>query len=598
MSGLRVLMITQKVDLDDDILGFTHTWVNKLAERVERLYVLALAVGRHSLRDNVELFSMGKERGNSRLERLVNFNRVVGGLVLGRKVDVIFIHMCPRYAILAAPYAKLMRVPMVMWYAHGSVNPELRIAHSLVDKVVTSTKEGFRLKSDKVSIVGQGIDTDKFKPLDVHKEGNTKVILSVGRISPIKDYETLVKAADILVNEKGRDDLEFIIVGDVGTEAQREYLDKIKGMVKERQLERHFHFVGPVPHSEVVRYYQVCDVFVNLSHTGSLDKAVLEAMACGRMPITCNEAFADIFGDYADRLMFEKGDAGDLAGRILDVIKVDTGSRLVLGKALRDIVVQRHSVEGLMSKIAEIFKEVLGKEVLSREMRQKTDTYAIPYHWMMSPFFAKKYQHSIRLVESYLKESDVVLDIGCGDGKLTSLLAERVKKVYGIDYQILPLKFAKLLIEQDRVELIHHDVTIGLPFKAGYFDVVTAFDVIEHIPQSRLKGLLAEIRRVLKLKGLFVLTTPNRRDLRNRIWGHRLNPKHYFEFSVEEACEELEDNGFKVLDKKGIYIPFPIPKAEHYANVIPFRAMFNFLIKFGENHPTLSQTMVIVAQRI
>ena len=80
-------MITQKVDLDDDILGFTHTWVSKLAERVERLYVLALAVGRHSLRENVELFSMGKEQGHSRLERLVNFNRVVARLVLNKDVQ-------------------------------------------------------------------------------------------------------------------------------------------------------------------------------------------------------------------------------------------------------------------------------------------------------------------------------------------------------------------------------------------------------------------------------------------------------------------------------------------------------------------------------
>lgn len=229
---------------------------------------------------------------------------------------------------------------------------------------------------------------------------------------------------------------------------------------------------------------------------------------------------------------------------------------------------------------------------------QKLDTYSIPYHWMMSPFFAKKYQYSIKLVQRYLKEGDVVLDIGCGDGKLTSLLAGGVKRVYGIDYQILPLKFAKLLVGHGNVELINYDVTIGLPFKRGSFDVVTAFDVIEHIPQNRLKGLSTETWRVLKIKGLFVLTTPNRRDLRNRIWGHRLNPKHYFELGVEEACKELEDNGFEVVDKKGIYIPFPIPKAEHYANVIPFRAMFNFLIRFGENHPTLSQTMVIVAQRI
>jgi len=352
---MRVLMITQKVDLDDGILGFTHTWVNKLAERVERLYVLALAVGRYSLRDNIELFSMGKERGNSRLERLVNFNRVVARLIITRKVDLVFIHMCPRYAILVAPYARLMRVPMVMWYAHGGVNRELRIAHSLVDRVITSTGGGFRLKSAKVSIVGQGIDTDRFKPPDVRKEGNT-VILSVGRISPIKDYETLIGAADVLANRKGRRDLQFVVVGDVGAEAQREYLDKIKRMVRECQLERYFRFVGPVPHPEVVRYYQDCDVFVNLSHTGSLDKAVLEAMACGRVPITCNEAFEDLFDECVDIVMFEKTNACDLAGKVIDIIDMNVNSRLVLEGALRQIVVREHSVEGLINQTTRVFK--------------------------------------------------------------------------------------------------------------------------------------------------------------------------------------------------------------------------------------------------
>jgi glycosyltransferase involved in cell wall biosynthesis len=354
---MNVLMITQKVDLDDDILGFTHTWVNKLAERVERLYVLALAVGRHSLRGNVELFSMGKERGNSRLGRLVDFNQVVGKLVLTRKVDLLFIHMCPRYTILAAPYAKIMQIPMVMWFTHRSVNNELRLAHWLVDKVVTASKESFRLKSDKVVITGHGIDTDRFKPLDVRREGDKKVILSVGRISPIKDYETLVEAADILVNVKGREDLEFMVVGDVGTETQKEYLDRIKGMVRECQLERCFRFVGPVPHSEVVRYYQDCDIFINLSHTGSVDKAVLEAMACGKVPITCNEAFKDVFGDYADRLMFEKGNASYLTGKILGTIEIDTAPRLALERVLRDIVVQEHGVEHLMDALVKVFQE-------------------------------------------------------------------------------------------------------------------------------------------------------------------------------------------------------------------------------------------------
>jgi len=352
-------MITQKVDSDDDILGFTHTWVSKLAERVDKLYVLALAVGRHSPRENFELFSMGKERGNSKLERLVNFNRVLARLVLTRKVDLVFIHMCPRYAILAAPYAKLMRIPMVMWFTHRSVNNELRMAHFLVDKVVTASKESFGLKSDKVVITGHGIDTDRFKPLDVRMERDTKVILSVGRISPIKDYETLIKAVDILTKEKGFRKLKFLIVGGIGTESQEGYFDMLQRIVADHGLGEHIEFAGPVPHCDIVAYYQNCDLFVNLCPTGGLDKAVLEAMACGKMPSVCNASFKDIFGGCADMLMFEKGNALDLAGKLLDVIEMNGGSRLALERALREIVVREHSIEELMNQIVAVFKGIV-----------------------------------------------------------------------------------------------------------------------------------------------------------------------------------------------------------------------------------------------
>jgi glycosyltransferase involved in cell wall biosynthesis len=352
---MRVLMITQKVDLDDGILGFTHTWVNKLAERVERLYVLALAVGKHSLRDNVELFSMGKERGNSRLERWVSFNRVVARLVLARKVDLVFIHMCPRYAILATPYAKLMRVPMVMWFTHRSVNSELRLAHWLVDKVVTASKESFRLKSDKVVITGHGIDTDRFKPLDVRREGDTKVILAVGRISPIKDYETLIETANILVNERGRRDLRFIIMGNVPAASHQGYFEHLQEMVAAHGLTNYLSFVGAVPHREIPAYYQNCDVLVNLCPTGGLDKVVLEGMACAKPVIVCNETFGPILGKWANTLMFKVGDARSLANRFATLERMSDGPRRTLGCELRAVVAEHHSIDGLTNKLTGLF---------------------------------------------------------------------------------------------------------------------------------------------------------------------------------------------------------------------------------------------------
>jgi glycosyltransferase involved in cell wall biosynthesis len=182
VSDLRVLMITQKVDLDDDVLGFTHVWVNRLAERVAQLHVLALGVGRHELHDNITLYSMGKERGAGRLRRFVNFNRIVAPLVLRRQVDLVFVHMAPLYAILAAPWTKLARVPIVLWYAHGYVSRKLRVAHWLVDRVVSSTPEGFCLPSEKLVVVGQGIDTGVFKPVEGPQPKRPFTVLSVGRI--------------------------------------------------------------------------------------------------------------------------------------------------------------------------------------------------------------------------------------------------------------------------------------------------------------------------------------------------------------------------------------------------------------------------------
>ena len=349
-------MITQKVDLDDDVLGFTHTWVNKLAERVVHLHVLALSVGRHQLRDNVTLYSMGKERGAGRLRRFVNFNRVVAPLVLHRQVDVVFVHMVPLYAILAAPWAKLSCVPIMMWFTHKSANWKLKLAHWLVDWVVMASVESFRLSSDKVMVTGHGINTEAFRPVGGDRSERPFTVLSVGRISPIKDYETLIEAADILVNRRGQRDLRFIVVGDVGTPKQVAYRERLLVEVQQRELVENFEFVGSMPHRQVETYYQQADLFVNLSHTDSLDKAVLEAMACGLVPLTSNIAFGPLLGRLATRLMFAVRDAQDLAGKIEQLAQLSEMERETLGREMRSIVVQQHSVQGLMDRLVEVWE--------------------------------------------------------------------------------------------------------------------------------------------------------------------------------------------------------------------------------------------------
>src|SRR5581483_963518 len=75
---------------------------------------------------------------------------------------------------------------------HGHVSPMLRLAHALVDGVGTSTPEGFRIPSQKVTITGQGVDLDRFRPPASPPAGER--LLSVGRFSPVKDFETVLDA--------------------------------------------------------------------------------------------------------------------------------------------------------------------------------------------------------------------------------------------------------------------------------------------------------------------------------------------------------------------------------------------------------------------
>ena len=72
--------------------------------------------------------------------------------------------MAPLFAVLFAPVAKSSRIPILLWYAHASVTPTLRLAHALVDRCITASSDGFRLTSDKLFVIGHGIDVERFRP--------------------------------------------------------------------------------------------------------------------------------------------------------------------------------------------------------------------------------------------------------------------------------------------------------------------------------------------------------------------------------------------------------------------------------------------------
>jgi glycosyltransferase involved in cell wall biosynthesis len=89
-----------------------------------------------------------------------------------------------------------------------------------------------------------------------------------------------------------------------------------------------------------------------------MDKAVLEAMACGVPPVVCNTTFTPLFGPWADRLIFEERNAEDLAERLYALVALEPDQRRDIGRYLRGVVVQEHDLEQLMDCFVTIFESL------------------------------------------------------------------------------------------------------------------------------------------------------------------------------------------------------------------------------------------------
>jgi SAM-dependent methyltransferase len=220
-----------------------------------------------------------------------------------------------------------------------------------------------------------------------------------------------------------------------------------------------------------------------------------------------------------------------------------------------------------------------------------------PYHWFLPYFYARRHERPLQLLAGRLRPSDRVLDLGCGDGRHSALLAKRVRAVVGVDHQMLPLQFARLLVQQSNVALSRGDAA-HLPLASQAFDGVTCFDVIEHLPKARAHELMQEAYRVLRPGGWFIVTTPNRASLHNRLWGHKLSHKHYYEYTLPELGVLFSKAGFRVEQKTGIYLPPLVlrPYLEHYANVFPVKHAFRLLIHAGAWAPGWSETLFLAAR--
>jgi len=171
---------------------------------------------------------------------------------------------------------------------------------------------------------------------------------------------------------------------------------------------------------------------------------------------------------------------------------------------------------------------------------QKYKTKGAGYHWEQisnsikkrNVFVVARYELILDLLGKEIKNKKV-LDVGCGDGVLSYLLAKKGANVIGIDSSVEAIKFAKERCRNLSNLIFQVASAYELPFCDAYFDYVISSEVIEHLKHP--EKMLSEIKRVWNGKGRIIITTPI------RFTERPLDKMHYKEFF---------ENEFELLLKK------------------------------------------------
>ena len=129
-----------------------------------------------------------------------------------------------------------------------------------------------------------------------------------------------------------------------------------------------------------------------------------------------------------------------------------------------------------------------------------------------------------------------VLDLGCGAGYGAAELARVADRVTGVDVAPDAVEYARAQYTGENLAFEEGSAT-HLTYADGSFDLVVAFEMIEHLEDWR--GFLTEARRVLAASGQLIVSTPNRLYYTESRGVHGANPFHVHEFDFAEFNSEL-----------------------------------------------------------
>lgn len=241
---------------------------------------------------------------------------------------------------------------------YDRVNLVVAISTVVANNLINTTP----LTEDKIKIIFNGVDIEKFNPGKVIRSKirnelsiteNEILIGMTGRFSPGKGHEELLKGAKLLSEKYAN--LKFLIVGEA-SRGEDEYAKSIKQLAQNYEL-KNIHFVGF--RSDIQDVLAALDIFIFPSHAEAFGIALIEAMAMGK-PSVCSgsDGVLDIAVDNETSFLFKVKDAVDLKEKLEKLI-LDPKLREAFGKASRKRVIEKFDLEKITDDTINTYSKII-----------------------------------------------------------------------------------------------------------------------------------------------------------------------------------------------------------------------------------------------
>ncbi len=270
--------------------------------------------------------------------------------------------------------SRLARVRGSIYAFHGRTYDDLRgqsIKRQMIqsffvrayDRIVTlnplmkrELSRECRLSEDKIDVIANGIELDRFSPSsnrsvlrEAHRIPLDRFVIgNVGRLDPVKDHETLLRAVDGL-KQCGRKPY-LLIVGEGQSRAALESAIASLGLTEDVRL---YGFSKRIP-----ELLNCMDVYVQSSLYEGSSHTLVEAMACG-LPVVATDVggTADLFDEGREGFRFKPRDENALQ-ELIAKIQDDPQLRRTMGYHARDRALKFFSVETMVKRYEQIYHEL------------------------------------------------------------------------------------------------------------------------------------------------------------------------------------------------------------------------------------------------